>query len=57
MFILRQLVEKRLQGQQNMSLGFIDLEKRDAHGHVEVDVSPGLKRGWSKAHMKKDRVE
>ena len=50
-------MEKRLQGQQNMSLGFIDLEKRDAHGHVEVDVSPGLKRGWSKAHMKKDRVE
>ena len=27
MFTLRQLMEKRLEGQQNMTLGFIDLEK------------------------------
>ena len=27
MFTLRQLVEKRLAGQENMALGFIDLEK------------------------------
>ena len=27
MFILRQLVEKKLNGQENMVLGFIDLEK------------------------------
>ena len=47
-FTLIQLVEKRLQGQGNMALGFIDKEKtynnseRDGHGHVEVD---GCSRG------------
>ena len=43
MFTLSQLVEKRLDGQENMAFGFIDLEKaydsseRDGRGHLEVD--------------------
>ena len=48
MFTLRQLVEKKLEGQENMSLEYIDLEKaydtcssdRYGHGHVEVDGCP-----------------
>ena len=46
MFTLRQLVEKRLVGQENMAFGFIDLEKaydtvlRDGHDHIEVDGCP-----------------
>ena len=37
MFTLRQLVEKKLEGQENMALGFIDLEK--AYDTVPRDVA------------------
>ena len=36
MFTLRQLVEKKLEGQENMALGFIDLEK--AYDPNVVDI-------------------
>ena len=48
MFTLRQLVEKKLEGEENMALGFIDIEKAYHtcsseiydHGHVEVNGCP-----------------
>ena len=43
MFTLRQLVEKRLAGQENMALGFIDLEK--AYDTVPSEMSMAT-LGW-----------
>ena len=46
MFTPRRLVEKKLEGQENMALGFIDLQKaydtvpRYGYRHVGVDGCP-----------------
>ena len=37
MFTLRQLVKKKVEGQENMALGFIDLEK--AYDTVPIDMA------------------
>ena len=59
MFTLRQLVEKRLQMQGEMALGFVNLEKayetilRDRDGDTEMDGSARNRLGWWKQYARK----
>ena len=46
MYVLRQMVDKRLEVQDSMALGFVDLEKAFDTGPIEMVMATLLYGGW-----------